>query len=222
MPLQVIPAPLTEEAKALQREFAAASLRVRGYVNEASARGGLNVVTDDRPRLSEREILQGSGQVAVEAIFREPPIAAYIDGKYPLRINVSRGEVVNDNGSMGYQVTLSAPPGTDGRFGPVTLVWPDRSLVCAEPLSIRRSSVIQRWDQFEVQAQPKGLLLNGIHDRPLEVHVAGNELRPDKWQWDMRTGRLMIGIEEHVDSGTVLVVTTGSVMQCNFFFQKAG
>jgi hypothetical protein len=222
MPLQVIPAPLAEEAKALQREFAAASLRVRGYVNESGARGGMNFAAEAPPRLAQREILQGSGQVAVEAVFREPPIAAYIDGRYPLRINVSRGEVVNDNGSMGYQVTLSAPPGTDGRFGPVTLVWPDRSVVCAEPLSIRRSSVIQHWEQFEVQTQPRGLLLTGIHERPVELHVAGNELRPDKWQWDMRSGRLLISIEEHISSGTLLVVTTGSVMQCNFFFQEAG
>jgi hypothetical protein len=221
MPLQVIPAPLTEEAKALQREFAAVSLRVRGYVNEFSARSNTNYSMEEGPRLAETEILEGNGQVPVKAIFREPPIAAYTDGKYPLRVNVLRADVVDDNGGVGYQVTLGAPPETDGLFGPVTLVWPDRSVVCADPLSIKRSALIQRVSQFEVQTQPKGLLLSGIYDRPVEVHVAGNEVRRDKWEWNPRTGDLVIGIEEHINSGTLLVVTSNSVRQCNFF-QEAG
>lgn len=222
MSLQVIPAPLTEEAKALQREFAAVSLRVRGYVNAFSARSNANMAGEEGPGLADTEILEGGGQVAVKAIFREPPVAAYVDGKVPLRINVLRGEAVDDKGSVGYQVTLGAPPGAGGIFGPVTLVWPDRSLVCADPLSIKRSAVVQRVSQFEVQAQPKGLLLNGIYDRPVEVHVAGNEVRPDKWEWNPRTGDLVVRIEDHVNSGTLLVVTGNSVKQCNFFFQEAG
>ena len=210
--------PLTEKAKEMQRGFAAVMLRVRGYVDEGGDAGLTQIPVEDRPHLSEKEIVEDIGRVGVDATFSEPPIAAYLDGRYLLRIHVIPSTAANKNGRQAYQISLSVPPGNGGRFGPVTLVWPGQSVVCVEPLCIKRSTLVRDLGLVETQTSPEKILLaRCVPARPLEMHVAGHELGPEQWTWDERTGTLVAKVPEHVNAGNVLVVTRDSVMQSRPF-----
>lgn len=200
----------TEEAKAMQREFAAVALRIHGYLDDAYV---ATYAPTSSPDLSPREVREESGRVNVSGMYEVPPIAAYLDGIYPLKIHVARS---GDGAGAVYSVALSVPKGTNRRGGPVTLVWPGQSVVCNQPIIIQRASCVGAIGIIDGQVSPERMLsLPNVAQEPIEVHLAGAELSPDDWEWSSRSG-LIIRIPDHLDGGTVLVVTDTRVLQSGY------
>src|SRR5690242_11737622 len=118
---------ISEEAKTLQREYAGLVLSLRGYLDNPYT---APVPSQDSFDLAQREVSE-EGQAEVNGIFAEPPVAAYIDGKYPLNINVIPSADPQGNAKGNYRISLTVPKGTKTRGGPVTLVWPQKTVLCS-------------------------------------------------------------------------------------------
>lgn len=202
--------PFPEEAAELQRSYAAHTLLIRGYLTNGR---GVPVPAENWADLRETEVREGDDQVQVRQTFASPPLAAYLDGKYPLRLHVTRR---NDE----YAVGLSVPRGTNRRGGPVRLVWPSKTVTLRQPLRVLRRSAIGHFDLAADEAAPGArVVIGAFHQMPIEVHLAGQELLPAQWEWDGEN--LAVEVPEQVAAGPVLVITDGGMYQSSNFFRPA-
>jgi hypothetical protein len=209
--------PTVEEA-ALQREYARVLLSLRGYLDvpQQPPQPGDKNISIHPTEVSESDGRNANDLISITPSFVTPPIAAFVDGKYPLKVQVLFGEDERAN------VSLSVPVGTGRHGGPVTLVWPERRVTLTQPIRIKRKSTVGVVE-FDSDEQTPGefYLTMDFWQEPVEVHIGGQEIPPEHYTWD-GDSHLIIHVPKDTPSGPVLVLTQNQVFMSPESFARPG
>ena len=203
------PAPISVEARELQRQYAALVFLLGGRTDVAN---GISAPAQDEFSLASNSVSGYEEKVGVIGGFATPPLLAYLDGNQPLNLYIT----YDADGSA--RVALSVPKQTTSKGGPVTMVWPSKTIRSDGPLWIRHKSSVVRFEIDSDEAAPNDtIVIRWYHEEPREVHIGTTEIDPNNWEWNGAS--LAVRIPADCGSGPILVVTDNSVFQSGRAFR---